>query len=121
MNSPTRAEPALKIDALRDLFGDDNDAIREILETFRVDLSTNFDELSSVAAARDRRRLARIAHSMKGASANVGANGLSALCATVERASAEVQWPDLYALVGRVRDEATEVLECVRFEVERLV
>lgn len=120
MNSPGRVEPALKIDALRDLFGDDNDAIREILETFRVDLGSNFGELSTVAAARNRQRLARVAHSMKGASANVGANTLSALCAAVERASAEGAWTDLDGMVARVHEEATAVLECVRIEVERL-
>lgn len=110
----------MQIETLRGLFGDDDESIREILQTYLDDLKTSAEELSTTAGARDRKRTARVAHSMKGASANVGANGLSALCASVEHRSVDAPWDELDGLVARVRDEAVEVLACVRNEVARL-
>ncbi len=115
-----REGPALQIETLRGLFGDDDESIREILQTYLDDLKSSGEELKAAVGARDRKRAARVAHSMKGASANVGANGLSALCASVERGSAEAPWDELDSLLRRVRDEAAEVTVSVRSEVARL-
>ncbi len=121
MNQQTKRQgPALQIETLRGLFGDDDESIREILQTYLDDLKNSVEELSSAAGARDRKRTARIAHSMKGASANVGANGLSALCASVEHRSVDAPWEELDGLVAEARGEAAEVLVSVRNEVARL-
>lgn len=110
-------EPAFQMETLRGLFGDDDEAIREILETYLDDLEKSREEVAASVTARDRKRTARLAHSMKGASANVGANGLSAICASLEHRSAEASWEELENLAVRVRDEAVAVLASVRKEV----
>lgn len=110
-------ESAVQMETLRGLFGDDDESIREILETYLDDLGKSREELAASVTARDRKRTGRIAHSMKGASANVGANGLSVICASLEHRSAEASWEELEGLAVRVRDEAVAVLASVRKEL----
>lgn len=120
MTHPANTDPPLELDTLRSLFGDDNEAIREILETYAEDLVVNLTALRAATGSRDRRAAARVAHSMKGASANVGAGPMLRLCATLEGASPAAPWEELEALARSVHDEAARVSAHVRFEVARL-
>ena len=120
MNHPLDTTPPLELDTLRSLFGDDNDAIREILETYAEDLVVNLTALRAATGSRDRRATARVAHSMKGASANVGAGPMLSLCAALEGASPTAPWDELEALTRSVHDEAARVSAHVRSEVARL-
>ena len=115
-----RLRAPLQIETLQGLFGDDNESIREILATYLDDLTKNCEALERAVADRDRVRASRVAHSMKGASANVGANDLSALCADFEHRAKDGPWEDLQRELARVRAEAAEVLAGVRAELTHL-
>lgn len=120
MNHPLETDPPLELDTLRSLFGDDNEAIREILETYAEDLVVNLTALRAATGSRHRGETARVAHSMKGASANVGAAPMLRLCATLEGASPAAPWDELDALTRSVHDEAARVSDHLRSEVARL-
>ncbi len=118
--TPLGAQATLELETLRGLFGDDDDAIREILETYVDDLTKNAEALGEALAARDRRRAGRVAHSMKGASANVGAGGFARACEALERRSADAPWEELDALTAALSLDARRLAAHVRGVVDRL-
>lgn len=104
----------LDIEVLRSLFGDEHDAIREILETYLVDLDVNVTALREAAQRRDRVRYGRVAHSMKGASANVGAAGFAAICARAETEARGAEWAALDAIAEELHSVAGALATHVR-------
>jgi HPt (histidine-containing phosphotransfer) domain-containing protein len=115
---PPRA--AFSLQPLRDLFGDDDEVIREILEAYVDDLLKNSQDLHAAANERDRTRFGRIAHSLKGASANVGAAEFAGLCATVEKQSAAAPWPELEAASRELSGGAAVLCTVVREQLTAL-
>lgn len=115
---PTRA--ALNLQTLRDLFGDDDEVIREILEAYVDDLRQQSQNLHAAANDRDRSRFGRIAHSLKGASANVGATDFAGLCATAEKQSAGAPWSELEAAGREIAGGAAVLCAVVREHITSL-
>jgi len=102
----SREGAPMNLQTLWSLFGDDEETIREILETFAVDLRKNCQALHDALAARERRLFGRVAHSMKGASSNVGADTFAAICSKAEQRAAEASWQELESFVKRIDNEA---------------
>ena len=85
----TRADdrPLVDIDVLRDLVGDDPDAVREFLVEFLRSARVQVDEILASLDAGDLSRVGSVAHKLKASSRSVGALALGERCAEVERAS----------------------------------
>jgi HPt (histidine-containing phosphotransfer) domain-containing protein len=125
MNGDRRHHPmppraALNLQTLRDLFGDDDEIIREILEAYADDLRLQSENLHAAANERDRTRFGRIAHSLKGASANVGAADFAGLCATVEKQSLGAPWDELEAAGREIAGGAAALCAVVREHITSL-
>lgn len=95
-------DATLTLQTLQDLLGDDEETIREVLDAYAQDLFENCAALAEAASARDRPRYGRVAHTMTGASANVGADAFAALCASAEKRSATAPWDELDGLAREV-------------------
>lgn len=105
---------ALDLQTLRDLFGDDTEVIREILEAYALDLQQRSADLDAAANDRDRTRFGRIAHSLKGASANVGAADFAGVCAVAEKKAAGAPWPELDAACRELTGGAAALCAAVQ-------
>lgn len=81
-------EPLLDAEVLRglkDLGGDDDPGLfLELIDMFLQDAPQRMDEIHRGLAERDMRLLERAAHTLKSASANVGAMSLSSVCRRME-------------------------------------
>jgi HPt (histidine-containing phosphotransfer) domain-containing protein len=75
-------------DQLRGVTLDDQELMREILQTLIDDTARQLSALEAAIRAADRQRLARLAHYSKGACANVGAIGAAAMLQNIERKAA---------------------------------
>jgi signal transduction histidine kinase/CheY-like chemotaxis protein len=78
--------------------GGDHGKLAEILHNFADRLPAQLEKMEQAASAGDARNLARLAHSLKGSSATLGANQLAALCAEVEERAREARPPDIHDL-----------------------
>jgi HPt (histidine-containing phosphotransfer) domain-containing protein len=111
---------SIDLQVLHELFGDDNEVIREILETYASDLEQQRTNLMDAASARDRARFGRILHSLKGASANVGAHAFAAVCASAEPKVPSAPWSELDALCRDLRAEMEVLGTTVRERLNTL-
>ncbi len=114
------SQGALDLQTLRDLFGEDDEVIREILEAYVDDLQKRSDDLHAAANDRDRTRFGRIAHSLKGASANVGAVAFAGLCAVAEKKAAGAPWSELDAACRELTGGAADLCVAVREHITSL-
>jgi HPt (histidine-containing phosphotransfer) domain-containing protein len=72
---------------LRDLGGpEDPGFLKGLVDEFLAHADRSVDQLRSAADAGDAKRLADLAHALKGSAANLGARALSAHAAEIERA-----------------------------------
>ncbi|MGH8150910.1 MAG: Hpt domain-containing protein [Steroidobacteraceae bacterium] len=103
------AAPPLDLRAFRELIGGDPDFARDIAQTFLHTSEEILAQLARSAERGDRKSLARAAHSLKGASANVHAQPLRELCADLESRSESATDRELPELVARVAAEQRRV------------
>ena len=96
---------------LRDLDDGEGAVLGEIIDEYLVQTANGRDDLVRVLDAGDLHGLARAAHGLKGASANVGANGLAEICAQLEARARFAQLEGVRDLIdcfdaefARVRD-----------------
>lgn len=68
-------------------FGDDRDFLIEIYTTYLTDCGERIGQLKAAIQANDDQKCAFTAHSIKGASANVGADGVQAIASEMEQAA----------------------------------
>ena len=73
------------IAALRALNPDDDSFFRDLVQIYLDDSPKRLAEIEDSLARSDARRLTLAAHSLKGSSANFGANELRAMCERVEQ------------------------------------
>lgn len=90
-------------------FEGDGDLLVEVLGIFLEQTPVQIEQMSQADAAGDIDRIAEIAHELRGAAANVGAEGLRTLASQLEL--------DLKG--GGLKDAAVE-LELLRVELARL-
>lgn len=70
-----------ELEAMRDMFGDD---FAMLAELYLGDSPKRIAALQLAADASDAAQAARVAHSLGGSCASIGASGLAALCQTLE-------------------------------------
>jgi len=78
------ARPALDLDVLRNLVGDDHAELAGFLESFRDSSGQLVQQLRAAWQQQDRKALSGAAHSLKSSARSVGALGLGDLCEQLE-------------------------------------
>ncbi|MGH8219138.1 MAG: PAS domain-containing protein [Steroidobacteraceae bacterium] len=106
----TPVEPPLDAAALEEITAGEVGFERELAHTFFHTSENLLAELSRAAARGDRGALARAAHSLKGASANMQAHPLRALCAELESSAATLPEVQLMRHIARVAAERQRVV-----------
>ncbi|TLS68576.1 response regulator [Mariprofundus erugo] len=113
-NADTAAPPAqscrINLDQMRDLFGDDNEAIREILQLFESSMQRIVNG-GMAAALRDHHgeALYALAHELKGAAANIGADAIADICRKMESQAKAETWHDIAICLQQLQSALLEL------------
>lgn len=81
------------LDALRELIGGDESALRELILTFMDEGDEIIMQLRTASDIKDLESLRRAAHSLKSSAQDFGASGLSRRCAMLE-SQCRNGWPE---------------------------
>lgn len=73
-----------------------------VLDRFKTQLAQDLESLQAALQDRDLYRMARVAHRIKGAAANVSAHALHQQSAALEEAADEKVWPVIRPLVQQL-------------------
>ena len=79
------------LDELRASTGDDEEFMRDLVETYVEEGQASLTGLLAAAGARDPAAIVRPAHTLKSTSASLGAMRLSAICREIEAAGREAR------------------------------
>ena len=90
---------------LAELTGGDQAMERDILLEYKTANDQDVAALSEALARKDLPGVVRAAHRIKGASRMVGAGALAAVCASIEQAGRQEDWPAVTAEESRLRRE----------------
>ncbi|MBL8378662.1 MAG: PAS domain-containing protein [Burkholderiales bacterium] len=106
-SAATAADQVLDMAQVDELIGlDDTRAVLgEFIELYTTQGPQRIEEIAAAAAADDFERLARVAHSLKGASANLGAVGVAELARRLEVAGHARDAEGMEGLIAGIRDE----------------
>ena len=107
---PFAAAPPVEPDVLKALVGDDNEAVRDILQDFVSPSKEIVSEIMTGHAARSADGIRSGAHKLKSAARSVGANALADLCASLEAAGMEGDFDSLDAQIGELEPTLSEVV-----------
>jgi two-component system sensor histidine kinase/response regulator len=93
------AEPAsngpIRLEQLRAIVGNDHSGLRRYLELYVSTGETLLRQISVALSAGEAEDVRRLAHTIKGASGNVGADEVAALAARLEHVTGEAEWHGL--------------------------
>ena len=110
------APPAFDPAVLLGLLGGDREAVAEIVAEYAADAPRRLTELREALAAGDAELVRRQAHTLKGASANVGAEALREAALGLEQAAAAGDLGDGELLVAGIDGELERALQAARAE-----
>lgn len=106
------------IEGLRELGGDDDPGLLlEVIGMFLDDAPTRIAEIRQGLASGDIKLLERAAHSLKSASANVGAMQLSNVCKRIEEIARQDKAAGIAELIpesNKALDDATTALRSIQ-------
>ena len=88
-------DPAIDDRALKDMFGDDPDTFKEILNDFVDPARSNIEELKAAVTDKSAEGVKQAAHKLKSSSRSVGANDLADVCLALETAGKEDDWTEI--------------------------
>jgi len=103
-----------RLDELEDIMAED---FGLLVDTFLSDSRNLFDQLRALTAPGREAELSKVAHSLKGASLNLGADGLAELCLTLESQSRDGSVDDLQAQLDGIETALATV--CDRLQARR--
>ncbi|HEX5451765.1 MAG TPA: Hpt domain-containing protein [Candidatus Limnocylindrales bacterium] len=104
------------LDALRESVGDDEEFVRDLVQTYVAEASDHLDALAEAVGRGDAAAMVRPAHTLKSSSASVGAMRLSDVCREIEAVSREGQMEGLGQAVADARSTWDATLEALRQE-----
>jgi HPt (histidine-containing phosphotransfer) domain-containing protein len=104
----------LDTEQLQDVTLGDPELMREIVSELVSDTAAQLETLQQTLAGGDPQRCARVAHTAKGACANVGARALAELFFTVERKAAQGDLDACGASMPRLSEELARLRECLQ-------
>jgi HPt (histidine-containing phosphotransfer) domain-containing protein len=90
------------LEALRSRLCGDEEAVKEIAGLFLEEIPDMVVKLRSAALAEDWPLLAKLAHTLKGASASFGANSLAEVAGKIEQAAEKPRDPRLNSLLSEM-------------------
>lgn len=99
--------------ALVELFGDDEETIKEILKEFLEPVAANVDEIRAAIADRSAKGVSAAAHKLKSSSRAIGANELADICQALEMAGKATDWTAIDASSERLPQVAQDVLSYI--------
>jgi HPt (histidine-containing phosphotransfer) domain-containing protein len=123
MSSPPETRDPLdrsQIEFLVSLDDGQGEMLAEIVREYLVSSEESSTELVRLLGEGDREAIERAAHTLKGASANVGATGLVDVCAGLEMRARERQLGDTTALMEQFVEEFDRVRAALEIAIARV-
>jgi HPt (histidine-containing phosphotransfer) domain-containing protein len=123
MSSPADARDPLdhsQIEFLLSLDDGQGVALAEIVREYLVVSDEGYTELVRLVSEGHRDGIERTAHTLKGASANVGATGLADVCAGLELRARQAQLSDAVQLMERFEAEFDRVRTALQVVTTRV-
>jgi HPt (histidine-containing phosphotransfer) domain-containing protein len=108
-----------RIASLRELCDGEEDLIAELANLFLREVPVSVEALGTAAARRDFDSVVALAHRLKGACLNLGADGLGRLCSELEAAAMDRDEAMVDGLVVRVSARVPGVCEALKLEAAR--
>ena len=99
--------------ALKDVFGDDEETFREILQDFIEPSEQIVGEIMAAYEARNAMAIGASGHKLKSASASIGAQALSTLCADLEKAGKDEDWDGIERHIPHLEDIMKAVIDYI--------
>jgi PAS domain S-box-containing protein len=96
--------------ALKDVFGDDEETFKEILQDFVEPCEQIVGEIMAAYAARDAAAIGASGHKLKSSSGSIGAHALSRLCADLEKAGKGGDWEGIERNIPLLEDTMKAVI-----------
>ena len=110
--------PLREVSGLRGLQREgETDIVAELAGMFLEDARPRLSALEEAILEDDAPTVERLAHTLKGSSANMGARGMSALCARLEDAGASGDLSHSFRLLERLKEEFGRVDRAFEAEV----
>lgn len=109
-----------QFESLCQLAAGDNEFINSVIDAFLPQLNRIPGEVREALAEGDGEDIARLAHSLKGSSANVGAQDVSEICRHLEKAAREGDLAAAGALADQLAEVARETRKAYEAEKARL-
>lgn len=110
---PSTATPAIDLDALLQRCLGNLDLAERAIEAFLDDFPTSHSNLEQAIELDDSEAVSQLAHRMKGAARNVGAESLAGLLESMESLSAEGDREQKRELAATIADELKRLEESV--------
>jgi len=101
----------INLNQLRDLFGDDDESIAEILELFQVSMrQLLMEKMPHALEHHDSASMKSLAHELKGAAANIGGEDIAVRCAEMEEQVAAEQWDEIALNIKELRKAYSQLV-----------
>ncbi len=107
----------LCIDALRGRLLDDEELVVCVLQAFCADVPPQIEEMKRLGSLQDLEKLRRMAHKLKGAAGNIGAEMLYATLADLEaalRESPSLPYRDISSYMKRLKNDFDLLLQEIK-------
>jgi len=104
---------------LRNLDDGEGAMLYEIIDLYLIEVADSRSELDRIAGQGDTDALERAAHSLRGASANLGASALAAICAEMEVHARSGRQDIAAGLMARLDTELGRVRDALNLLVTR--
>lgn len=116
-NGPATPPPLVELDSTMRRLGNDRELLLEVWAAFAQDMPTKLAPLTRAARDADHKTVARLAHSIKGAAANVGATRLRDLASEIVSLAQEGNGsglPDMFPHLEECLQETLAEMERIR-------
>jgi HPt (histidine-containing phosphotransfer) domain-containing protein len=123
MSTPADTRDPLDHSQIEFLLGlDDGEGVvlAEIVREYLIVSDEGYTELLRLVGEGDRDGIERTAHTLKGASANVGATGLADVCAGLEMRARQAQLSNAAELIEQFEDEFDRVRAALQVVTTRV-
>lgn len=106
--------PSLNSERLKDMTEGDRDFLEELVMLYLEDADEQIAGIRAALESSDAKTLERRAHSLKGASANVGAERMREIAYEMEMAGKGEHLADAWSILERIQAELPRVAEALR-------
>jgi HPt (histidine-containing phosphotransfer) domain-containing protein len=107
-------ENVLNVDSALEMLGGDMDLLREVVEMFLTDLPNKLEELRTGIAQSDPDKVRRVAHSLKGAAANIAAEDVRSSAFEIEQLASNGDLDSVVTRVPELERRIQALVEAIR-------